>query len=93
MMRTLNGCLIRHFINRLIKTDDRREYRMAVNFCILSLCKRRIFFKNICRLRCAQIQAARTFGGSRTSPLQERKQSQIAAFLLALLTKVRLRYF
>lgn len=29
MTRTLNGCLIKHFINRLIKADDRREYRIA----------------------------------------------------------------
>ncbi len=76
MMRTLNGCLIKHFINRLIKADDRREYRTAVKI-LYSLPLQMVDFSLGKYLPFAVCVATSSthFGDSRTSPLQERKHS------------------
>ena len=76
MTRTLNGCLIKHFINRLITADDRREYRTAVKILYSLLFADGGFFvkKDLPFAVCVATSSTH-FGGSRTSPLQERKQS------------------
>ena len=74
MMRTLNGCLIKHFINRLIKADDRREYRVAAEILYSPPLQTADFLKekHLPFAVCAATSSTH-FGGSRTSPLQERK--------------------
>lgn len=68
------------------------DRQMNILSSIIFICHKqtKIFYIAVCGV-CSHSGAH--FGNSRTGPLQERKQSQIAAFLLALLTKVHLRYF